>query len=97
MLGSYLPVLIFSDQRTWLASFFAIGVQRFSGIQHDAPKFVFVCLLVFLFLLGIFFIYISNVIPFTNFPSENPLPLPPLAPQPTHSCFLDLTISYTQS
>jgi hypothetical protein len=35
-----------------------------------------------LFLLDIFFIYISNVIPFPSFPSENPL-FPPLAPQPT--------------
>jgi hypothetical protein len=39
----------------------------------------------YLFLIHIFFIYISNVIPFPSFPSENPLyllPLP-LAPQPT--------------
>ena len=31
----------------------------------------------FLFLLDIFFIYISNVIPFPSFPSENPLSPPP--------------------
>jgi hypothetical protein len=37
---------------------------------------------ILLFLLDIFFIYISNVIPFPSFPSENP---PSLAPQPTHS------------
>jgi hypothetical protein len=38
------------------------------------------------FLLDIFFIYISNVIPFPGFPSKNPLsPPPPPAPQPTHS------------
>ncbi len=39
----------------------------------------------FLFLLDIFFIYISNVIPFPGFPSENPLLLdpPPPAQQPT--------------
>jgi hypothetical protein len=39
-----------------------------------------------MFLLDIFFIYTSNVIPFPSFPSENPLSLPPPpAPQPTHS------------
>jgi hypothetical protein len=40
----------------------------------------------FLFLLDIFFTYISNVIPFPSFPSEKPL-CPPLlpVPQPTHS------------
>ena len=38
------------------------------------------------FLLDIFFIYISNVIPFPSFLSENPLsPLPSSTPQPTHS------------
>jgi hypothetical protein len=39
-----------------------------------------------LFLLDIFFIYISNAIPFPSFPSENPLysPAPP-APQPMQS------------
>ena len=36
------------------------------------------------FLLDLFFIYISYVIPFPSFPSKNPLsPLP--APQPTYS------------
>jgi hypothetical protein len=30
-----------------------------------------------MFLLDIFFIYISNIIPFPGFPSENPLTLPP--------------------
>ena len=39
-----------------------------------------------LFLLDIFFIYISNVILFSSFPSKSPLsPLPPPASQPTHS------------
>jgi hypothetical protein len=38
------------------------------------------------FLLEIFFIYISNAIPFPSFPSENPLFLPqPPTPQHTHS------------
>ena len=37
----------------------------------------------FAFLLDIFFIYISNVIPFPSFPSENPLPsYLPLFPNP---------------
>jgi hypothetical protein len=36
--------------------------------------------LIFFFLLDIFFIYISNVIPFPNFPSENPLPPPSCSP-----------------
>jgi hypothetical protein len=36
------------------------------------------------FFKDIFFIYISNVIPFPSFPSENPLSPPPV-PQPTHS------------
>jgi hypothetical protein len=46
------------------------------------------------FLLDIFFIYISNVIPLSSFPSENPLSLPP-AHQTTHSCFLALWVPYT--
>jgi hypothetical protein len=52
----------------------------------------------FIFLLDIFFIYISNVIPFPGFPSENPLPhslLPPPVHQSTHSCFLALAFPYT--
>jgi hypothetical protein len=48
------------------------------------------------FLLDIFSIYISNVIPFPSFPFENPHPLPsPPAHQPTHSCFLTLAFPYT--
>ena len=46
------------------------------------------------FLLDIFFIYISNIIPFSSFPSKNPLSSPP-APQPTHSHFLALAFPYT--
>jgi hypothetical protein len=46
------------------------------------------------FLLDIFFIYISNVILFPSFPSENPLSSPPPpAPKPTHSYFLALTLN----
>jgi hypothetical protein len=45
---------------------------------------------IFLFLLDIFFIYISNDIP------KVPYTLPPHpAPQPTHSCFLALAFPYT--
>jgi hypothetical protein len=50
----------------------------------------------FFFKLDIFFIYISNVIPFPGFPSENPLSSPPHpAQQPTHSCFLALAFPKT--
>ena len=46
---------------------------------------------IFSFLLDIFFIYISNVIPFPGFSAEPLLPTPPPpSHQPTHSCFLDL-------
>ena len=43
--------------------------------------------LVFSFLLDIFFIYISNIIPFPSFPSENPLS-PPLLPLLPNSLWL---------
>jgi hypothetical protein len=48
------------------------------------------------FLLDIFFIYISNFIPFPSIPSENPLS-PPLSPcSPTHPLpFLVLAFPYT--
>ena len=40
-------------------------------------------LLTLLFLLDIFFIYISNAIPFPSFPSEDPYPFhPPPVPNP---------------
>ena len=42
----------------------------------------------FLFLLDIFFIYISNVIPFPGFPSKNPLSPPCLPYSPTHPLLL---------
>jgi hypothetical protein len=49
----------------------------------------------FLFLLDIFSLYISNVISFPGFPSENLLS-PSLSPvhQPTHSYFLTLAFFY---
>jgi hypothetical protein len=49
---------------------------------------------IYLFLLDIFFIYISNVIPFPGFPSKNSIS-PHLAHQPTHSRFLALALHYT--
>ena len=49
-----------------------------------------------LFLLDIFFIYISNVIPFPRFPSKNPLSPPPSPCFPTHPLpFLILAFPYT--
>jgi hypothetical protein len=52
--------------------------------------------LFFFFLLDIFFIYISNVIPFLVSLLKTPIPSPhPPAHQPTHFCFLALTFSYT--
>jgi hypothetical protein len=50
----------------------------------------------FWFLLDIFFIYISNVIPFSGFPSEKTLSSPP-APQPTNSHFLAQAFPYTKA
>jgi hypothetical protein len=47
-------------------------------------------------LLDILLIYISNVIPFPGFSSENPYPLPPPpAPQSTRSCILALAVPCT--
>ena len=52
----------------------------------------------FIFLLDIFFIYISNVIPFPGFPSENPLfHASASAHQPTHSSFPVLAFPYTRA
>ena len=50
-----------------------------------------------IFLLDIFFIYISNVIPFPSFPSKKiPYPPPPSPyPQPIHSHFLAQAFPYT--
>ena len=49
-------------------------------------RFGFLLLFFFslLFLLDLFFIYISNVIPFPHFPSENPLSHPSSPCSPTH-------------
>jgi hypothetical protein len=48
------------------------------------------------FLFDIFFIYISNVIPFSGFPSKNPLFSPPSPCSPTHPFpFPDLAFPYT--
>jgi hypothetical protein len=55
--------------------------------------FVFV---LFYFLLDIFLIYISNVIPFPGFPTPNPYPFPfSPAHQPTHSQLPALAFPYT--
>jgi hypothetical protein len=50
----------------------------------------------FLFLIDIFFIYISNVVPFPSFPSENTLSPSPSPCLPTHPLpFLVLAFPYT--
>ena len=62
-----------------MASYYIIEYVLLSMWQSIFPFFLN-------FLLGIFFIYISNVTPFPSFPSENPLFPPPFpAPQSTHS------------
>jgi hypothetical protein len=49
-----------------------------------------------IFLLDIFFIYISNVIPFPSFPSKNPLYFPVSPCSPTHPLpFPVLAVPYT--
>jgi hypothetical protein len=53
-------------------------------------KFFFSFLLLFLFLLGIFFIHISNAIP--KVPNT-----PPATPLPTHSHYLALAFSCTEA
>ena len=57
---------------------------------------------IFYFKLDIFFIFISNVIPFPSFLVESPYPIPPLPTSmrvflysPTHSCLPDLAFPYT--
>ena len=53
-------------------------VTPFTHINLSTLSFLFVILL------AIFFIYISNVIPFPGFPSENSLPLFPFSPTHPH-------------
>jgi hypothetical protein len=62
-------------------------------INYDS---VFGLVYLFIFLLDIFFIYISNVIFFPSFLSKSPL-YPPHCPdpQPTHSRFLALVFPCT--
>jgi hypothetical protein len=56
------------------------------SFQAQVSQFFFFKDKIFYFLLNIFFIYISNIIPFPDFPSENPYSLHPFpAHQPTHS------------
>ena len=91
MLNTTLLLAIASDLESYNLkpiSHAALGTIAPGLASSEVPLFVlFVCL----FLLDIFFIYISNAIPFPSFLSENTLSPPPLpALQPTHSCFLAL-------
>ena len=52
--------------------------------KHKTILFLYFILYVFSFLLDIFFIYISNGIPFPGFPSENPLS-PPVSSAHQHT------------
>ena len=63
-------------------------IHRRAHTQAYDNLFLYIILYVYSFLLDIFFIYISNGIPFPGFDSEIPLssPLTP-AHQTTHSCF----------
>jgi hypothetical protein len=63
--------------------------------RHNRCKDVlFVCL--FVFLLGIYFNYISNAILKVSHPLPHPLPYPP-TPLPTHSYFLALAFPCTEA
>jgi hypothetical protein len=68
--------------------------MKFSGKWMELENiFYYYYLFTYLLKLDIFFIYVSNVIPFPSFLSENPLCPPPLSllpNPPTHSCFLTL-------
>jgi hypothetical protein len=80
---------------TWFSSFENFPVQF-----HNPFLLLLLLLFCFVFVLFLFFIryflYISNVIPFPSFPSENPLSSPaPPAHQSTHSHFLALAFPYT--
>jgi hypothetical protein len=62
------------------------------SLASDSQTNIFIYLL---FLLGIFFIYISTVILFPGFPFKNTHSLPPpFVHQPTHSYFLALVFPY---
>ena len=62
--------------------------------KHKTILFLYFILYVFSFLLDIFFIYISNGIPFPGFPSENPLS-PPVSSAHQHTLlFLVLGIPF---
>jgi hypothetical protein len=82
---------------------FPIGFRNQTANQIDKTflffSFLFFSFLFFSFLfkkLDIFFIYISNVILFPGFPSENPLsPSPSPAHLSTHSHLLALILPYT--
>ena len=65
-------------------SFFFFLIGYIFKSQHPTTP----TLLFSYFLLDIFFIYISNVILFPGFPSENPLSHPPLACSLTHLLLL---------
>jgi hypothetical protein len=57
-----------------------------ASVHQLASTYCVLLPIFFSLLLDIFFTYISNIIPFPSFPSENPLsPPPPLAHPPTHS------------
>jgi hypothetical protein len=63
--------------------------QKQKSNQPTEQKYIF-------FLLDIFFIYISNVIPFPGFPSKNALSPPSFLCSPTHTLpFLVLAFPYT--
>ena len=67
-----------------------VHLCRVQDISGHGNVCVFVCLV------DIFFIYISNVILFPHFPSKNTIsPPPPHAHKPTHCCFLALAFHYT--
>ena len=62
--------------------------------EVPCPRLLLGVLIKFYFLLDIFFIYISNVIPFPGFPSENPLS-PPVSSAHQHTLlFLVLGIPF---
>jgi hypothetical protein len=79
-------LLWFLSGMLWIGGF--LGSRHFSNISH--MNVWFFNFYGFCFLLDIFFIYISNVIPFPGFPSENPLPIPfpPPPCSPTHPLLL---------